>query len=367
MPLIPKHIGIAMDMHGCPNRCRHCYIGPLPGGSLSEGDLRWAAGRFRQYVRPGEATPYFERLSVSSWVREPDYSDDYERLAALEGELSDGPPVRCELLSIWRLARDPKYARWARRVGPDTCQITFFGLEQTQDWFYRRRGAFGDCIAATEALLEAGMKPRWQLFLTKEILPDLGGLMGLVERMRLRERVAELGGEFAMFIHVPSFVGEGRKIAHLAATLEDTKQIPVALVESTQRHFGSQRLWVTEAEAVAENLKDERPLAYSEPQSEAKLWLGIAANWDVFPSIGSGEPWWRMGNFKRDSLEAILANLAQDRLLPLGLNKPGIRRDLAQRYGDPGSQRVAGSADDLADHWLDGRCEEMHDGRVHVA
>lgn len=37
---IPRHIGIAMDVHGCPNRCRHCYIGPLPGGSLSEDDLR---------------------------------------------------------------------------------------------------------------------------------------------------------------------------------------------------------------------------------------------------------------------------------------------------------------------------------------
>ncbi len=162
MPSVPRHIGIAMDMHGCPNRCRHCYIGALPGGSLNEDDLRWAAGRFRQYVRPGQDKPYFDQLSVLSWVREPDYSDDYERLAALEAELSDGPAVRYELLSIWRLARDPKYAARAKRFGPDTCQVTFFGLEPTQDWFYRRRGAFQDCVTATQRLLEAGMKPRWQ-------------------------------------------------------------------------------------------------------------------------------------------------------------------------------------------------------------
>jgi MoaA/NifB/PqqE/SkfB family radical SAM enzyme len=307
--------------------------------------------------------PYFEKLSVASWEREPDYSDDYERLARLEAELSDGPPVRYELLSIWRLARDARYAGWARRVGPDTCQVTFFGLEQTQDWFCRRRGSFRDCVAATERLLEAGMKPRWQLFLTKEILPDLGGLMRLVERMRLRERVAALGSEFAMFIHVPSFVGEGRKIAHLAATQDDTKQIPGELIESTQRHVGTEQLWVSEAEAVAENLQDERPLGHPEPQSDAKLWFGIAANWDVFPSFGSGEPWWRLGNLKRDGLGTILTNFEQQRVLPLRLNQAGVRRELARRYGDPSSQRLVGSAADLADYWLERRCEELHAAR----
>ncbi len=152
MPPIPRHICVAMDMHGCPNRCRHCYIGALPAGSLNEDDLRWAAGQFRRHVRPCQDRSSFEKLSVLSWVREPDYSDDYERLAALEAELSDAPSVRYELLSIWRLARDPKYAAWAKRVGPDTCQVTFFGLGQTQDWFYRRHGAFQDCVAAAGRL-----------------------------------------------------------------------------------------------------------------------------------------------------------------------------------------------------------------------
>ncbi len=184
--------------------------------------------------------------------------------------------------------------------------------------------------------------------------------MELAERMQLRRRVADLGSEFVTFIHVPSFVGEGRKIAHLAATLDEVGQVPAELIESTRRHMGRQDLWVTEAEATACNLKDERPLAYSEPQSQAKLWLGIAANWDIFPIIGNGEPWWRLGNLKRDPLETILANIEQDRILPLQLNRPGIRQDLARRYGDPSSRRLVGSADDLADHWLERRCEKLY-------
>jgi hypothetical protein len=75
-----REIGFALDMHGCPNRCRHCYLGCPPNGDLTEHDLRWAAWLFRDYVKPGEDRPFIERLTVSSWYREPDYSDDYARL-----------------------------------------------------------------------------------------------------------------------------------------------------------------------------------------------------------------------------------------------------------------------------------------------
>ena len=81
------------------------------------------------FRRAGEDHPHFRKLRVSTSIREPDYSDDYRRLYELECELSDGKPYRFELLSIWRLARDPEYARWAKGIGPDTCQISFFGGE----------------------------------------------------------------------------------------------------------------------------------------------------------------------------------------------------------------------------------------------
>ena len=125
-----RDIGLALDMHGCPNRCRHCYLRDHANGCMSEDDLRWAVEQFRRYVRPGEDGLAFEKLSVSSSVREPDYSDDYERLCELEAELSDSGPNRYELLSIWRLGRDDHYAQWAKRIGPDTCQVTLFGMKR---------------------------------------------------------------------------------------------------------------------------------------------------------------------------------------------------------------------------------------------
>ncbi len=31
MPAVPREqIGVALDMFGCPNRCRHCWLGPPP-------------------------------------------------------------------------------------------------------------------------------------------------------------------------------------------------------------------------------------------------------------------------------------------------------------------------------------------------
>jgi len=63
-------------------------------------------------------------LCISTWFRDPDFSDDYRHLYELERELSDGQPPRDELLSIWRLARDRSYAEWAKSLGPDSCQIS---------------------------------------------------------------------------------------------------------------------------------------------------------------------------------------------------------------------------------------------------
>ena len=51
------------------------------------------------------------------------------------------------------------------------CQISFFGMRETNDWFYRRK-VFLRCYLATEDFWML-TKPRWQLFLTKKIIPEL--------------------------------------------------------------------------------------------------------------------------------------------------------------------------------------------------
>ena len=121
MPQITgRRIGLALDVAGCPNRCRHCWLTGLPAGAIDEATIRETVRRFREHVPPGAAEPRFACVQVSSWLREPDFSPDYRRLRELELELSDEPVTEdWELLSVWRLARDEGYARCGRLHPPD--------------------------------------------------------------------------------------------------------------------------------------------------------------------------------------------------------------------------------------------------------
>jgi len=171
-----------VDLAGCPNRCRHCWLGNPPNRRVSRETFRDVVQQFRAWVRPGESQPFTTALGVFTWYREPDFAPDYRALWALEQELSDrGEARRFELLSIWRLAHDEDYARWAREIGAEACQISFFGLEENTDYFMRRSGAFKDALVATERLLAAGIRPRWQLFLTERAIPELEEFVELIE------------------------------------------------------------------------------------------------------------------------------------------------------------------------------------------
>jgi len=360
MPEIKSgEIAIALDMYGCPNRCRHCWLGLPQNRPMDQKDLRWAAAQFRQYVRKGETRPFIDKLGVMSWFREPDFSDDYERLYELEAELSDVKPYRFELLSVWRLARDENYAEWAKKVGPDTCQISFFGMEETNDWFYRRKGAFRDNLTATERLLDVGMKPRWQVFLTKKLIPEMGELLRLVDRLKLKDKVRSLGGDFVLFMHTPGPDGEARKIEYLRPTLEDTASIPGEIIESSKKHMKGERLWHTEAELVSEILTEEEqfPYAYSYPEI---LCFYIQNNWDVFSNMGTLEPWWKLGNLKTDSVELIFD--AFENNSPLGLKTIFTisPQELAKRFGDSKSRLIYTNKDDLEALFVGKYCEQIY-------
>ena len=360
MPTITKKkIGVALDMRGCPNRCRHCYLGFGTNRTLSDDDLRWMALQFRHYLETADTT--VESLTVSSDFREPDYSDDYRHLYELEKELSDGEPARYELLSIWRLAHDKEYASWAKSVGPDTCQISFFGMEETNDWFYRRKGAFRDALIATERLLDVGMKPRWQIFLTKKLLPEMDELLRLIDRLRLRERVQDLGGEFQLFMHTPGPDHEGRKIEYLRPMAEEVVSLPKAILEPSIKHLGWDRLWRTESELYASILKDDRidhrdERVLSEPH---QFWFFVTNNWDVYSNVGTLEPWWRLGNLKKDSVETIMRRFENDGILGLDVLLDYPRDSLAREYGDPDGMKIYSGKNDLISLYHAKHCEEV--------
>lgn len=360
MPIITKKkIGIVLDMNGCPNRCRHCYLGFGTNHQLSDDDLRWVAAQFRSYLETSDTM--VKSLSVSSYFREPDFSNNYHHLYELDEELSDGGLKRHELLSIWRLAHDKEYPAWAKSVGPQTCQITFFGMEETNDWFYRRKGAFKDALTATERLLEVGMKPRWQIFLTKKLIPEIDELLHLIEQLRLRERVQGLGIEFQLFMHTPGPDQEGRKIEYLRPTAEEVTSLPEEILESSKRHLGRDILWRTERDLYATILKDRD----TDPKDERVLdepsifWFFITNNWDVFSNAGTLEPWWRLGNLKVDSVETIMRRFEHDQALGLDVLFNYPRDRLAKEYGDPNGQKIYSGKHDLLSLYHAKHCEKV--------
>ena len=359
MPQIKsRQIGLSFDMFGCPNRCRHCYIGRLPNWNMTEEDVRWAVDQFRRYTRSGDDHPFFEAINAVTWIREPDFSDDYKRLYELEVELSDMKTFRAqwELMSIWRAARDEGYAPWAHSIGIRTCQMSFFGVGETQDWLHRRKGAFQDCLIATERLLDAGIKPRWQLFLTRKILPELGEILKLVERLRLEERVRALGGEFTMFIHPPALSGEGRFLDHLRPTIDEIRAIPSELIEASLKHMNRDRIWATEGETVNRILNEEDKFPYSIADPE-ELFFIVNGGWNVFTNTGTScEPWWRLGNLKKDPLHQIIENFEQNRSIGLHTVHSVPLKELAMRYGDPNSRLIDAGVDEL---WVSRYCEEI--------
>lgn len=360
MPKIrSRNIAIALDMYGCPNRCRHCWLGYPTNRRMSKQDLRWAAIQFRNYIRREEKQPFINKLGVMSWFREPDFSDDYEQLYELETELSDIKPYRFELLSIWRLARDERYAKWAREVGPDTCQISFFGMEETNDWFYRRKGAFQDNLTATKRLLDIGMKPRWQIFLTKKTIPELAELLKLVDRLKLRDRVKSLGGDFDLFMHTPGPEDEAQKIEYLRPTLKDIKVIPNEIIESSKKHFNREELWHTEGELISQILTEEEkfPYAYSYPDI---LCFYIKNNWDVFSNMSTLEPWWKLGNLRTDSLKSIFDNFENNSILGLKTIFTFSIKKLTKRFGNSESRLIYTIKNDLEALFIGKYCEQVY-------
>lgn len=357
MPALSRQIGLALDMAGCPNRCRHCWLGHAPvrcapNRRVSEETLRQVVRQFREWKRPRADEPYFERVIVATWYREPDFSPNYRHLWKLEQELSDeGAAKRFELLSVWRLARDGGYAPWARQIGTQACQISFFGIQETTDWFCGRKGAFRDSLLATERLIQAGIRPRWQLFLTERLLPELDAFVALVETLDLERRVAALGGEFELFVHGVCPDGAGFEIEHLRPTVDALDALPDYLAAKTRAYKGKatleECLGRAEADWLPELLREGSPLAEMPP----RLAFMVTPELDVSSNLGEPTPAWRLGSLHGDGLDAVLGRFEGDEVPGLWAMFHVPVCELAAAYGRDGG-RCLYEREDLIVRWI---------------
>lgn len=339
-----NYLGVMVDMAGCPNRCRHCWLGSHKNGNMTVDEFRWIAGKFKNWRdENGEG---IRELGFFSWWREPDYRDEYRELWALEKELSSpGRAQRFELLSIWRLARDENYAKWAATLEPKACQITFFGMENSTDWGARRKSAFKDNLTATERLLAAGIAPRWQLFVTKRCLGELDEFLRLIYRLELHKRCEDIGRKFEVFIGGMSPEGNGYELDYLRIESGNLAMIPQELIDICRE--GTELLGKPEDVLIDTLLRDSSP-----PNVSANMHsLSVNADFDVYPNIAEPTEWWRIGNLKTDGVDAIIRAYRDQTTPGMRMNRDISISELARRYGNKAGRKMY-HKDDLVCKWL---------------
>lgn len=298
-----KKLTVALDMYGCPNRCKHCWVGHSPNGKLSESDLIYVAQSFR---------PFAEKMEIFDWYREPDFKENYKRLWQLRTELSDFVTPHFELISVFRLVRDENYVKWLASLGLKYAQLTLFGGEATTDFYTGRRGAYKEILHAMDILIDNGISPRLQIFANKSNIDELPLIANLIESNNYAKRCETFGGKFACFVHQGSCDGENEKLYNVRVTPEDLTKIPKQLADYTLKYFGADNLSVifgqTERELYAELIADNS--VHNFVDGEPTFY--VDKNFDVYPNISTPTPFWRLGNLKADGVSKILNKYLQN-------------------------------------------------------
>ena len=341
-------IVICLDMAGCPNRCKHCWVGHWPNGKLTEVDLRYVADQFR---------PYTACLIVDDWYREPDYRDNYREMWELCQELSDEHEEHYELASFWRLVRDESYADWLVERGVKKVQLTLFGGREKTDYYVGRRGAYDEILKSIDILLEHKLVPRIQFFVNQDTVVELSKVEKLIDELRLEERCRALGEEFVFFMHQGGCDGENEQFYDIWITPKDIKQLPKRMVDWTLKHFEASNLdevfGRTEEELYNELITDTstRELAEKEPVFFVDQYL------NVYPNRSTPRDYWCLGNLTTDGIETILKNYAENKSPAQQARLTVPICDIVKKVGNPKSQRLF-TKGDYVDYVLNQYCKK---------
>jgi sulfatase maturation enzyme AslB (radical SAM superfamily) len=317
-----------LDMAGCPNRCKHCWLGVAQNGHLTEADLRFVAAAFR---------PFTDRLSVDSGYREPDYLPEYKRLWAVERELSDVRPVpHWELMSVWRAVRDADYVSWLKSLGIKACQLTLFGGREKTDFYTGRRGAYDEIVEAIELLIKEGIAPRIQVFINQDNLDDLGAVVDLIQEKQLIQRCPG----FSAFVHQGSCDGENAKLYDVRVTPPDLSRVPQLLIDYSLRHWKVSRfedIFGQTERVLCESLADSGEIIGR--TSDTPVFF-VDKDFNVYPNVTTPTADWRLGNLKKESAEEILRRYRNNESPAQRVRATVPLGEMIRACGHPESERL---------------------------
>lgn len=318
-----RQVNLVVDMYGCPNRCKHCWLGHMPNRNMEKGTDEYLISVF---------DPYFERIAYYSWLREPDYCDDYRDRWYRDLEISKNcKPQRFELASFYRIVRDEKYIPFLKEVGTEKVQLTFFGLKDTQDRYVGRKGAFEEVLEASRLLAENGIIPRWQCFINEENKDEIVEIHHMAKKFR-----DDYCKDLEFFVHEGSCDGENRKLYPIRICKKD---IPEELKEV---YLDIDEL-MDEKDCMEILLKDENHPILHEAEAITKddeITLNISNTFDVYYNFSHMAKEWIIGNLKTDDHEQLIRKIVEGDTYALNEAKKVTWKQLAMEYGDPVSEKA---------------------------
>lgn len=327
---INKHLSICIDMFGCPNRCKHCWLGDLPNKPFLDDYDDFIVKLFK---------PYFKDITFYSWLREPDYCNYYKDRWIKDNELSSIKPQRFELASFYRIARDPEYVKWLKEVGTEKVQLTFFGLEKTTDEFVGRKGAYQELIKASELLKENGIEPRWQIFIYETNKEEVVKLLDIAKKMDIKE----------IIIHEGSCDGNNRKLYDIRINKD-------SIPEEVKPYYLDYPNILSEKECI-ELLKDDK--THYLPHNNKEIVLYITSDLNIYFNFTNPSPAWKIGNIKDDEIDDIVRKVVEEDISAIMFSKTITLKELVKRYGNIDSNRVF-SVDDYKMYLLNNYLDEKY-------
>ncbi len=315
-------LNLVVDMYGCPNRCLHCWLGHMPNRKMKDEDDLFIINYFK---------PYFKNITYYSWVREPDYCENYRQRWIRDNEISIGiPPKRFELASFYRIVRDKEYIKFLKEVGTEVVQLTFFGLERLTDKYIGRKGAYLELLNATNILLDYGIAPRWQVFINEENKDEIVSLLKLSENLELDKRCKAIGKEFKFFVHSGSCDGENYKLYPIRLTRNSVPQEIIPYFLNYDKNFTEEELFYS--------LQQDN--SYIQLNYKENIVLNISNNFDVYFNFSHMKEDWLIGNLLRNTPKELLYRIKEKKVKALEVAKEITIGELVLKYGDKHSKRL---------------------------
>ena len=317
-----KKLILVADMYGCPNRCKHCWLGHMPNCKMPDN----ADEQLVEYFKP-----YFESITYYSWLREPDFCDDYRQRWIRDNEISIGQkPERFELASFYRLVHDREYVEFLKEVGVEKVQLTLFGLKNKTDYYVGRENAFKEILLATEKLVSNEISPRWQVFINEENKNEISRLFEVIGELEWRERCISFGGEFEFFVHEGSCDGENAKLYPIRIQKEN---IPEELIP----YYRLYDEILEEKECVAILSESHEKIELEEDED---IVLNISNDFNVYFNYTHMTKPWIVGNILKDDAEELVRRITERDTFALNKIRNCSYSELVKRYGDPTSTKV---------------------------